>query len=168
MAPADYVILFVCLASAAVGVWRGFTKEALSLLTWLAAIWLAWRFSWLVEPLVGRWVEAPSAGVWIARAIVFLLVLIAGAVIAWLVRELVRHTGLSGVDRLLGGVFGFARGALVVGLAVLGLQLTGLDQDPWWQQARLKLYGDRIAAGIRYYAELGGRYLQERTAFEPV
>jgi hypothetical protein len=42
------------------------------------------------------------------------------------------------------------------------MQFTGLDQDPWWQQARLKEYSYRIAAGIRYYAELGNRYLRDQ------
>jgi membrane protein required for colicin V production len=83
-------------------------------------------------------------------------------VASWLARTLIRATGLSGLDRLLGGAFGLVRGALIVGLVVIGLQSAGLDQDPWWQQARLKPYGDRVATGIRYYAELGSRYLQEQ------
>jgi len=168
MTPADYVIVVLCVISAAFGFWRGFTKEALSLLTLLAAIWLAWRFAWVVEPYLGDWAGAPEARIWAARAVVFLLVLAVGALASWLARTLIKHSGLSGVDRVLGGGFGLARGALVVGLAVIVLELTGLDQDPWWQEARLKIYGDRIAAGIRYYAELGNRYLREQELAPPV
>ncbi len=168
MTGADYLILFICAASAALGVWRGFTKEALSVATWLAAIWLAWRFAWLLEPTTAGWFAEPQVALWTARAILFVLVLIAGGVVAWVVRELIRHTGLSGPDRLLGGLFGLGRGALIVGLGVLTLQFLGLDQDPAWQQARLRTYGDRIAAGIRHYAELGSEYLRERSAVPPV
>ena len=168
MTGADYLILLICGASALLGVWRGFTKEALSLATWLAAIWLAWRFAWLVEPLVDGWFAAPELALWVARAIVFVVVLIAGGVIAWFVRELIRRTALSGTDRLLGGAFGLARGVLIVGLGVIALQFMGLDQDPFWQQARFRGYGDRIAAGIRYYAELGTQYLRERAAVPSV
>ena len=50
---ADYLIIFICLASAAFGFWRGFAKEAVALASWLAAIWLAWRFGALVEPMLG-------------------------------------------------------------------------------------------------------------------
>jgi membrane protein required for colicin V production len=67
---------------------------------------------------------------------------------------------LSGTDRVLGSLFGLGRGALIVGLAVIVLELAGLDSDPWWQQAKLKPAGDRVAAGIRYYAALGSAYLQ--------
>ena len=55
MTPVDYVVVLVCAVSAGFGVWRGFAKEALSLLTLLASIWLAWRFSWVVEPYLGEW-----------------------------------------------------------------------------------------------------------------
>jgi membrane protein required for colicin V production len=140
----------------------------LSLLTLLAAIWLAWRFAWVVEPYLGEWAGAPDARVWAARIVVFVLVLIVGAVASWLARTLVRHTGLSSVDRLLGAAFGIVRAAVIVGLAVIVLQFTGLDQDPWWQQARFRHYAERVAAGVRYYAELGNRYLREQQVVRSV
>jgi membrane protein required for colicin V production len=134
----------------------------LSLVTWLAAIWLAWRFTWLIEPMLGEWVAAPELKIWAARVVIFVIVLVAGGLVAWFVRELIRHTGLSGTDRALGGLFGLARGALVIGLVAMGVQLLGVQGDPWWQESRLRPYCDRIAEGIRYYAELGGRYLEEQ------
>ena len=164
MTPADYVIVFLCVASAIVGVWRGFTKEALALLSLLAAIWLAWMFAPRVEPLLGEWAGAPEVRVWAARVIIFIGVLVVGGLISWLARKLIRHTGLSGVDRLLGGLFGLLRAAVLVGLAVIVLEFAGLAQDPWWQDARLRPYADRLAVAVRYYAELGTRYLQERPA----
>lgn len=158
----DFLIVFICIASAAFGFWRGFAKEALALASWLAAIWLAWRFAWLVEPMLGDWIVAPELKTWTARAIVFIVVLTLGGLLAWLVRALVRSTGLSGTDRTLGGLFGLARGVLLVGLLAIGLQLAGMDQDSWWQAAKLRSFSDRVAAGIRYYAELGGRMLEEQ------
>lgn len=162
MSWADLFIVLICVASAVFGVWRGFAKEALSLVTWLAAIWLAWRFTWLIEPMLGEWVAAPELKIWAARVVIFVIVLVAGGLIAWFVRELIRHTGLSSTDRTLGGLFGLARGALIIGLVAMGVQLLGVDGDPWWQESRLRPYCDRIAEGIRYYAELGSQYLEEQ------
>lgn len=159
---ADFVIIVICVVSAGLGFWRGFAKEALALVTWLAAIWLAWRFAWLVEPALGDWLAAPEIKVWVARLIIFVVVLIAGGAVAYLVRELIRHTGLGSVDRSLGALFGFFRGALIVGLIVIVMGLAGIDQDPWWERSKLKPISERIAAGIRYYAELGGRVLAEQ------
>lgn len=161
MTPVDWVIVLICAVSAAFGFWRGFVKESLALATLLAAIWLAWRFSWVVEPLLGDWQGADEARLWTARIVVFVIVLVAGAAIAWLARALIRGSGLTGVDRLLGGIFGLARGALLIGLGVIVLELAELDQDSWWQNARLKPHADRIAEGIRYYAELGSRYFDD-------
>jgi membrane protein required for colicin V production len=162
MAWIDYLIIVLCLASAGFGYWRGFAKEALSLATWLLAIWLSWRFSFVIEPMLGEWTRAPELKIWAARGMIFLIVLAVGGLVAWLLREVVRRTGLSGTDRLLGAFFGLGRGVLLVGLTAMVIEFSGLAQDPWWQQARLKPYSERIAAGIRYYATLGSQYLQEQ------
>src|SRR5690606_40030873 len=88
---ADYAIVIVCAASAVFGLWRGFVKEAFSLVTWLVAILCAWKFSWVVEPMLGEWIAQPGLKLWTARLAVLVLVLIAGGVIGWLVRAIV-HT----------------------------------------------------------------------------
>ena len=158
----DLVIITICFASAAFGALRGFAKETFSLVTWIAAIWLAWNFSWVVTYFLGEWTAAPELKVWIGRMIVFVVVLVAGGLAGQIVGSVIKQTGLSGTDRVLGSIFGLGRGAIILGLAVLVLEMAGLDQDPWWREARLSPYGDRIADGIRHYAAVGGLYLQEQ------
>lgn len=159
---ADYAIIVACVASAAFGVWRGFVKEAFSLFTWLAAIFIAWKFAWVLDPMLGEWIAEPGLKLWAARLVILVLVLVAGGLVGWVVRALVHTTGLGGMDRLLGAAFGFARGVLIVGLAVIGLEIAGLDQDPWWQGSRLRPLASQVAEGVRYYGSLGGTYLQEQ------
>ena len=162
MTPADDVILFLCAASALVGLWRGFTAEALSLATLLASIWLAWAFAGRVEAMLGSWVGAsPEVRIWAARVVVFVLALLVGGLISWLARKLIRHSVLSGLDRLLGAGFGLLRAMVLIGLAVIVMEFLGLQQEPWWQESRLKPYADRAAAVVKYYAELGNRYLHD-------
>ena len=158
----DLVIVTGCFASAAFGALRGFAKETLSLVTWVAGIWLAWNFSWIVTFFLGEWSTAPELKVWVGRLIVFVVVLVAGGLAGQMVGSLVKQTGLSGTDRVLGSIFGLGRGAIILGLAALVLEMVGLDEDPWWREARLSPYGDRIADGIRYYAAVGGLYLREQ------
>jgi membrane protein required for colicin V production len=162
----DYVILLLTLVSVVVGVWRGFTTEALSLVTLLAAIALAWTFAGALEPSLGSWVSAVEVRLWTARVIIFVAVLLIGGLVSWLARKLVRHTGLSGLDRTLGAGFGLLRAALLIGLAVIALQFAELDQESWWQGARLRPYAESVAAAVKYYAELGTRYLQEQPAVQ--
>lgn len=155
----DLLMIAVCIVPAGLGFLRGFAHEALSTVTWLAGIWFAWRFAWLVESFLGDWTFAPELKIWVARALVFLFFLIVGGLIARSVRGLVRRSALGGTDRILGSVFGFAWGLLIIGLVVVMLQWFGLDQNPWWQEAMLSPLGERIADGVRYYLALGGSYL---------
>jgi membrane protein required for colicin V production len=166
MTPVDYVIAFLILISVVVGVWRGFTTEALSLLTLLAAIALAWTFAGQLEPHIGSWASAVEVRLWTARVIIFVAVLVIGGLVSWLARKLVRHTGLSGLDRTLGAGFGLLRAGVLIGLAVIVLQFAELEQELWWQEARLRPYAERAAAAVKYYAELGTRYWQDQPAVE--
>jgi len=112
--------------------------------------------------VLGNWVGAsPEVRLWAARVVVFVLALLVGGLISWLARKLIRHTGLSGLDRVLGAAFGVLRAVVLIGLAVLVMEFLGLQQEPWWQKSQLKPHADRAAAAVKYYAELGNRYLQD-------
>lgn len=155
----DYAIIAICVASAAFGYWRGFVKEAIAIVTWLVAIVLAWQGAWLVEERLGEWSAAPELRIWAARAIIFIGVLILGGLLAWTMRALIRKSGLSSTDRSLGAFFGLARGALLVGLLAIVIDVADLETESWWAEARLRSVSEQVAEGIRYYAGLGRRYL---------
>ena len=158
----DWLIISGCCASAAFGAWRGFTKETISLATWLASVWFAWRFTWFVEPMLGEWITTPELKTWIARALIFILILIIGGRIAWVFGRVIKGTDLSGTDRFLGLLLGFGRGMVVLGLLVIVLESSGFGENSWWQEAKIKPYGDHIVEGIRFYVSLGSRYIQEQ------
>lgn len=115
-----------------------------------------------MEPFLGDWVVAPDLKVWVARGLVFLLLMLVGTLLAWLARGLVRGAGLSIADRFLGLFFGFIRGIVLVGLAVIILELAGLDQGPWWQDAKFRTYSEGAADYILDFAALGSRIVQEQ------
>jgi membrane protein required for colicin V production len=161
----DYAIIAICVASAAFGFWRGFVKEAIALMTWLIAIMLAWQGAWMIEDRLGEWNAAPELRIWAARAIIFFAVLVVGGLIAWLMRALIRKTGLTSTDRSLGAVFGLARGALLVGLLAIVIDLAELETETWWADARLRSFSEQVSEGIIYYAGLGRRYFENA---EPV
>ena len=112
----DLVIVAGCFASAAFGAMRGVCGGRRSpLVTWVAAIWLAWNFSWVVTYFLGEWVVAPGLKVWAGRAIVFVVVLFVGGLAGQMAGSLIKETGLSGTDRVLGSLFGLGRGAIILG-----------------------------------------------------
>lgn len=133
----DWAIIAVVAISSLISLRRGFVKEALSLLTWIVAGIVAWMFGSSLAIHLTDLIETPSARVIAACAILFVVTLLVGALVNFLVGELIRVTGLSGTDRLLGMVFGAARGALLV-VVLIGLaSLAPVHQDTWWQQSVL-------------------------------
>lgn len=146
---ADWIILAILGVSVLVGLWRGLVREALSLLTWLAAIAGALLFGGQVAQLYAAWIDLPSARTALGYGTVFVLVLVVGGLLGWLVGRVVRGTGLGGTDCLLGLGFGLLRGGLVVAALVLVLGYTPFPQDPWWQQSELIPRFQPVAAWLR-------------------
>ncbi|HVL02409.1 MAG TPA: CvpA family protein [Dongiaceae bacterium] len=138
MTIADYVILGSIAVSMVLSVLRGFTIEAISLASWIAAFIIARLFSLPFAVLLNDLVDPPSMRQPAAFILLFVLTLIVGALIKHLAKAFVNATGLSSTDRLLGMVFGAARGALlvVVSLSVLS-RTTQMPSDPWWQKSQL-------------------------------
>ncbi|MNM82628.1 Colicin V production protein [compost metagenome] len=127
----------IIVVSSLISLSRGFVKEALSLLTWIVAGAIAWMFGGALSQHLAPYIQLPSARVIAACAILFVATLLVGALVNFLIGELVRVTGMSGTDRVLGMVFGGARGVLLVVLLVGLLSLAPVQQDPWWQQSTL-------------------------------
>ncbi|MFT5781713.1 MAG: membrane protein required for colicin V production [Pseudomonas sp.] len=133
----DWAIIAIIIISCLISLKRGFVKEALSLVTWIIAGVVAWLFGGALSQHLTDFIEMPSARIIAACAILFVATLLVGALINFLISELVRVTGLSGTDRFLGMVFGGARGALLVVVLTGLLSLAPVQQDPWWQQSSL-------------------------------
>ena len=106
-------------------------------------------------------ISTPSVRILLAYALCFITVLIAGAIVSFLVRKLVEGSGLSGSDRLLGMVFGLVRGFALVTLVVLLMGFTPFRRDPWWNESRLlpnfeagaRWLADRLPAEVARYIE---------------
>lgn len=133
----DWILLAIVLISTAIALVRGFIKEVISLVTWLAAFGIALGFSQTAAALVPEAVDIPSARVAIAFVALFVIVLILGGIINWAVSKLVETTGLSGTDRSVGMVFGLLRGVLIVAGLLLLAGFTALPQESWWQASAL-------------------------------
>ena len=134
---ADLTILAVVALSVLMGLWRGFIGEVLALICWVLAFWVAWMFGPALAERFSGSISTPSVRLLLAYALCFITVLIAGAIVAFLVRKLVEGSGLSGSDRLLGMVFGLVRGLALVTLVVLLIGFTPFRRDPWWNESHL-------------------------------
>ncbi len=155
----DYLIIAIVLISAVLGFFRGFFREAWSVLSWVVAIWAAWRFSGIIEPYIGEAISSEVLRVWLGGIIVFAVVLVLGGLLSGLVGMLFSRAGSSGTDRMLGVVFGLARGVLIVGVLALAGEFLQLPKEPWWGNSTLIPHAQRAGSMVKHLAGIGMEYL---------
>ncbi len=144
----DYFILGIIVVSSLLGLIRGFVREAFSLAAWLLAFWVSWTF-FRDFSIYLEWITIHSARLAVSFGLLFLVALMLGALVNYLIVHLVNKTGLSGMDRIIGLAFGAARGVLLVTIIVLLAGLTLFPNDQWWHQSELIGYFETFAIWLR-------------------
>ncbi len=151
----DYAVLIVIGISVLVSIIHGFVRELLALAAWIAAFVVA---QW-AAPIAVAWMPAalenPSLRVLAAFMMVFVAVLIVMTLLAYAISGLVKTAGLGGVDRLLGAIFGFVRGILIVLVGVLVAGLTTLPTEPVWRYAVLSPPFEALANTVKVWLPYG-------------
>lgn len=136
----DIVILIITILSSAFGLWRGLVKEVLSLLTWIAALLVARVYSEPLAGLMAGLIENDGIRYVTAFALLFVVVMMLGTFLNFLMSKLLTFTGLKFADRLFGAVFGVARGVIIV-LVILFITSMFVSETELWQQSQLIPYG---------------------------
>lgn len=151
MTVVDVVVIFVICLSALFSLIRGFVKEAISLTTWIVAIWLAATFASKLAAVLPLSIESEAVRQTVGFGVLFILSLMLGALINMLVSQVVKKTGLSGADRIFGVVFGVLRGGLIVVVFVVIGGMTALPEADWWQSSVLLEWFESAAIVIQGY-----------------
>jgi membrane protein required for colicin V production len=132
----DWVLLAVLAASLLLGAWRGLMYEVLSVMSWIAAFVVA---QWLAPDAAALLPvdRAPEAGRYaVGFVVVFIAVVFAGGLLAWLTKKLVQAVGLRPVDRTLGAMFGLIRGAVLLLAVAVVVNMSPARRAVWWTEAK--------------------------------
>ena len=140
MTQVDNLILAVIAISSAFGVRRGLIKEIMSLLSWIAALLVSRVYSVSLASILENLIDNPSVRYVIAFSVLFVIIIMLGTLLNHLMSKLLVVTGLKTIDRLLGAVFGVARGTVIV-LVFLFVLNVFVSESEWWQQSTLIPYG---------------------------
>ncbi len=151
----DIAILVVLGISVTISLVRGFVRESLSLAGLVAAVAASFYLSQPASQLLEGIVETPSLRLMIAVVVLFVVTLFAVAILNFFVVKLIKVTGLSGTDRMIGVIFGTLRGILVVTVLVVLASMTTLPEDPWWQQSVFLIYFEQLAFISKDYLPSG-------------
>ena len=131
----DYAVLGVFAASIVLGAWRGLLREVISILGWVIAFLAANLLAGPLGAAMPQSIPTPELRVAAAFMAVFAGALIVTSLAGLLLSKVVRAVGLGGVDRLLGALFGAARGLLIVLAAALLAGLTSASRQPFWRDS---------------------------------
>jgi membrane protein required for colicin V production len=145
----DLALLAVLCLSVLVGLWRGLVFEIVSLLGWLVAFIMANSLGPMLAQNLPFGDPASPLRLWVAYAVVFVLVLVACTLLARMLRALISATPLSVVDRLLGGAFGVVRGALVLVIVATLVTLSPFSRSSSWRNSHGALWLGVALEGLK-------------------
>jgi membrane protein required for colicin V production len=135
---ADWAILAIIGMSIVLSLWRGFVREAVSLAGWIAAFIVANLFVGEMATLLSQWIVNVTGRYVAAAAVLFVGTLVVVGVLGKMAAQVVRVTGLTVLDRVLGTAFGFTRGLIIVLVLVYLLRHLAPPQNlVWLDQAQL-------------------------------
>ena len=145
----DYLVLFVLIASVVISTLRGLVKEILSLVGWIVAFVVANAYGAQLAPLLPEVIPDATARLIVAFIALFLGVRILMGLLSLAIGALVEATGLSLADRGLGGLFGLARGIVIVLAGVILCGMTEIPRQPFWQDALLSPIAETGARTVK-------------------
>ena len=148
----DIAVMVVVILSAMLAMVRGFSREILSVGSWLAAAAAGLAVALFDDPLtpiVRTYVENDTIAMIVAVAIVFLVTLIVVSFITMRVSDFIIDSSIGALDRTLGFIFGAARGILLFVVAVGMFNWLAPESQPdWIAEAKSKPLLDNMANSL--------------------
>lgn len=145
----DYLVMFVLVSSVIISTLRGLVKEILSLLGWIVAFVVANAYGATLAPMLPELLPGETARLIMAFVLLFLGMRILMGLLSLAIGALITATGLSLADRGLGGLFGLARGIVIVLAAVILCGMTSIPQQDFWRNALLSPMAETGARTVK-------------------
>lgn len=145
----DGIVIGFTLVSAMLAMVRGFSREILSIVSWVAAGAAAFFFYPQVVPFVAPYIDNPKIAMAAAAGAVFLVALVLVTLITMKIADFIIDSRVGALDRTLGFLYGAARGLLVVAVAMLFVNwLLGAHLPGWIAEAKSRPLLEGIGARI--------------------
>ncbi|KIF82268.1 CvpA family protein [Noviherbaspirillum autotrophicum] len=145
----DYLVLFVLICSVVISILRGLVKEILSLLGWVVSFVVANAYGDDLAKLLPEVIPGAVTRLIVAFIVLFIGVRLLMKLLTMAIEAAIKASGLTLADRGLGGLFGLARGLVIVLAAVLLCGMTAVPQQPFWKGAVLSPLAETAARTVK-------------------
>ncbi len=110
----DFIIIAIISISGVIAFFRGFIQESLSLLLWIFAFALTMLLDGYLDPYLSELINNAELKRMLSLILIFVGVIFIGSFLIKVLRGLIHWSGMGGLDRLLGVLFGLLRGAILI------------------------------------------------------
>ena len=117
MATIDFVIGGVLVISLFFGTWRGLVKEAISILAWVSSFFISITFVSELSEILLKSLGTQIFSFPLSFFLLFIGTMLFFSLVSFLMSEVLRASGLKGFDKILGALFGLAKGTTIVAVA---------------------------------------------------
>ena len=148
---ADILAFGVIAACIVMSMIRGVIAEAGSLFAWVISFLLAKTFAVPFSEVAFKSIQPRALGVAISFVVIFFLARFLQQFLRTILTNAASSMGLGSVNRVLGGVFGAAKGVLLVTLAVMVCAHTNLPETEDWQSSYSIPYFQSLSEVIMPY-----------------
>lgn len=145
----DFLVLFVLICSIVISMLRGLVKEILSLLSWIVSFLVANAFGQDLAMLLPDMIPGNVTRLIVAFVALFIGVRLLMLLLMLAIDALIKASGLTLADRGLGGLFGLARGLVIILATVLVCGMTAIPQQPFWTDALLSPLAETAARTVK-------------------
>ena len=135
-------VVFICIV---LSMMRGVIAELLGLLTWIVALLVAKIFAVSFAQFALTSIQPEAFAVVVGFVLLFVAAWLAQYFFRSLLTSAVSAVGLGSINRLFGGLFGAAKGIIIVTIAVLVCAFTDLPKTDGWRTALSAPYFEALA-----------------------
>jgi membrane protein required for colicin V production len=159
----DLIVIAIVAVSVGISIWRGMVREVLALASWIGAFWLAKELAAFAATWLPGSLTNPGMRLMLGFIAVMLASLLVFSLLGMLAVHLVKVSGLTASDRMLGAAFGLLRGVLIAVTVVLLGGMTSAPREPYWRDALLSAPLEAAALWVKPWLP---RDVARRVSFE--
>ncbi len=145
----DYLVLFVLICSIVISTLRGLVKEILSLAGWVVALMIANLYGDALAQMLPTIIPGSVTRLIVAFLALFIGVRLLMMLLTMALDSIIKATGLSLADRGLGGLFGLARGLVIILAVVLVCGTTSIPRQAFWTEALFSPLAETAAHTVK-------------------